>query len=112
MPHVDRVKRRSKRTKSVVPVTLRIAGSSDSHLAHTLDVSNNGVKLGGCRGEMKVGDRIEIQYRHKQAQFRVAWIIAHEGSSEKQIGAECLEPGKQVWGAPLFQQADEYEEKE
>jgi hypothetical protein len=61
---------------------------------------------------MNVGDRIEIQYRHKQAQFRVAWIIAHEGSSEKQIGAECLEPGKQVWGAPLFQQADEYEEKE
>jgi hypothetical protein len=61
---------------------------------------------------MNVGDRIEIQYRHKQARFRVALIIAHEGSSEKQIGAECLEAGKQVWRAPLFQQADEYEEKE
>ena len=112
MPRPQTGKRRSKRTKSVVPVSIRIAGSADSHLAHTLDVSNHGVKLGGCRGEIKVGDRIEIQYHHKQAQFRVAWIIAHEGSSEKQIGAECLEPGKQVWGAPLPQQMDEYADKE
>jgi hypothetical protein len=59
---------------------------------------------------MKVGDKIEIQYRNKQAQFRVAWIAAPEGSSEKQIGAECLEPGKQVWGVQFPQQADEYEE--
>jgi hypothetical protein len=111
MPHVHTVKRRSKRTKSVVPVSLRIAGNEASHLAHTLDVSNHGVKLGGCRGEMKVGDKIEIRYRHKQAQFRVAWVISHKSSVERQIGAECLEPEKQVWGAPLPQQADEYEEK-
>jgi PilZ domain len=105
-------RRQSKRTKSVVPVRVFIAGSKDGHIAHTLDISNDGVKLGGCRGEMKVGDKIEIQYHHNQAQFRIAWIVAHEGSSEKQVGAECLEPGKQVWGARLPQQADEYEEKE
>ena len=112
MPHVHDVKRRSKRTKSVVPVSLRIAGSESSHLAHTLDVSNHGVKLGGCRGEMKVGDKIEIRYRQKQAQFRVAWISIPKGSSEKQIGAECLEPGKQVWGAQFPEQADQYVQKE
>jgi hypothetical protein len=60
MPRFRIGKRRSKRTKSVVPVRLWIAGSKDSHLA----------------------------------QFRVTWIVAREGSSEKQIGAECLEPGK------------------
>ena len=112
MPRFRIGKRRSKRTKSVVPVRLWIAGSKDSHLAHTLNVTNNGVKLGGCRGEMKVGEKIVIQYRHKQAQFRVTWITACEGSSEKQVGAECLEPGKQVWGAPFPQQGDEYKEKE
>jgi hypothetical protein len=105
-------KRLSKRTKSVVPVRVWIAGSKDSNLAHTLDVSNHGVKLGGCRGEMKVGDEIVIQYHQAHAQFRVAWITAREGSSEKQIGAECLEPKKQLWGAQFPQQADEYEEKE
>ena len=87
-----------KRTKSVVPTRLWIAGSRESHLAHTLDVSEHGVRLGGFRGELKVGDKIEIEYQHKKAQFRVAWIAAREGSSEKQIGVECLEPGKQVWG--------------
>jgi hypothetical protein len=53
-------KRQSKRTKSVVPVRLWIARSKNSHLAHTLDVSNHGVQLGGYRGEMKVGDEIVI----------------------------------------------------
>ena len=104
-------KRRSKRTKSVVPVRLWISGSEDIHLAHTLDISNHGVKLGGYRGEMKVGDEIVIQYRRKQAQFRVTWIVAREDSSEKQIGAECLEPGKQVWGERFPEQADEDKEK-
>lgn len=85
------VKQRSKRTKSVAPVSLRIAGSEASHLAHTLDVSNHGVKLRGCRGEMKVGDKTEIRCRQKRAQFRVAWITIPKGSSEKQIEAECLE---------------------
>ena len=104
-------KRQSQRTKSVVPVRVWIAGSKDSHLAHTLDVSNHGVKLGGWQGEMKVGDEIVIQYHQTHAQFRVAWITACEGSSEKQVGAECLEPKKQLWGAPFTQGVDEYEEK-
>src|ERR1017187_6965826 len=66
MPRFRKGKRRSKRTKSVMPVRLWIAGSEDSHLAHTLDVSNHGVQLGGYRGEMEVGDEIVIQYRHSK----------------------------------------------
>jgi hypothetical protein len=92
-------------------VRLRIAGSKDIHLAHTLNVTNRGVRLGGYRGEIKVGDEFVIQYRHAQAQFRVIWIAAHDESSEKQIGAECLEPGKHLWGERFPEQADEYEEK-
>src|ERR1035441_10913713 len=105
-------KRHSQRTKSVVPVRIWIAGSKDSHLAHTLDVSNRGVKLGGYRGEMKVGDKIVIQYHQTHAQFRVTRITACEGSSEKQVGAECFEPEKQLWGVPLPQRVDEYEEQD
>ena len=111
MPRFRIGNRRSKRIKSVLPVRLWIEGSKDSHLAHTLDVSNHGVKLGGCRGEMKVGDEIVVQYHQTHAQFRVSWITACEGSSEKQVGAECLEPGKQVWGERFPEQADEYKEK-
>ena len=71
--------------------------------------SNRGVKFGGCQGEFKVGDKIEVLYRHKHTQARVTWIIACEGSSEKRIGAEFLEPEKQVCG---LDQTDEYEEKD
>ena len=105
-------RRRSKRTKSVVPVRLRIAGSQESHLAHTLNVTNHGVRLGGYRGEIKVGDEFAIQYRHTQARFRVTWIAAPDESSDKQIGAECLEPGKNLWGERFPEHPDEYEEKD
>jgi len=112
MPRFRTGRRRSTRTTSVVPVRLWIAGSEDSHLAHTLDVSNHGVKFGGYRGEFKIGDKIEVLYRHKHAQARVAWITAPEGSSEKQIGVEFLELEKRVWGVEFPEQADEYEEKD
>jgi hypothetical protein len=102
-------KRRSKRTKSVVPVRFWIAGSKDIHLAHTLNVTNHGVQLGGCRGQVKVGDVIVIQYRRAQAQFRITWITGRDGSLEKQIGAQCLEPGKQLWGERFIEQPDEYQ---
>jgi len=105
-------RRRSKRTQSVVPVRLWITGSKDSHLAHTLNVNNNGVRLGGYRGEMKIGDEFVIQYRNAQAQFRVIWITARDESSEKQIGAECLQPGKQLWAERFPEQPDTHEEKE
>jgi hypothetical protein len=106
------VRRRSRRTKSVVPVRLRIAGSQETFLAHTLNATNNGVRLGGYRGEMKVGDEIVIQYRHARARFRVIWIAALDESSEKQIGAECLESGKQLWGERFPERPDEHVEKE
>jgi hypothetical protein len=66
------------------------------------------VQLGGYRGELKVGDKIVIQYRRAQSQFRVTWIGARQGSSEKQVGAECLEPTKLLWGQRFIDQADDY----
>ena len=59
---------------------------------------------------MKVGDKIEIQYRQKNSQFRVVWITAGMGP-DRQIGAECLEPGKQVWGEHFLEEADEYQKQ-
>jgi hypothetical protein len=48
-------RREAKRSFSATPGRR----GKDSHLAYTLDVSNHGVNLGGCRAEMKVGDKIE-----------------------------------------------------
>lgn len=67
-------KRRQARSKMVLPVRLwmtNLDGTQESHLAHTLDVSDHGVKLGGFHGSLEVDSLIEIQYRHKRARFRV-----------------------------------------
>jgi hypothetical protein len=108
MPRFLTGKRRSERIVSVEPVRLWIAGSEDSHLAHTLDVSRHGLKFGGCRGNFKVGDKIEVLYRQKHAQARVVWItITAAGFSEKRLGAEFLEPEKQLLGEDSPEQADQ-----
>ena len=91
---------------------LLIVGSSQTHLVYTLDVSKHGVMLGGLHADLKIGDKIEVQYHHKRAQFRVVWIKSREGSKEKQVGAESLEPDKQLWDIEHSEKADEYEQEE
>ncbi len=108
-------KRRQKRTKMVVPVRVRLVGINPAQVsqpAHTLDATENGVKLAGFRGEVGVGDVIEIQHRSDRALFRVVWIRLLEKSSEKHVGAECVEPDKNVWGEEFPHEADEYEQQD
>jgi len=105
-------KRRQKRTKAELPVRIRVDGDPSSHPAYTLDFSDHGVKLGGIRSDVKVGDGIEVACRHKRARFRIIWVLTHQGSSEKQVGAECCDPENNIWGVELPKEADEYEEKD
>ena len=99
----------------VAPVRVRVVGLDNqraSQVAHTLDASESGVKLAGFRGDVNVEDVIEIQYRRERAMFRVVWIHPVENYTEKHIGAECIEPDKNIWGTTFPRQRDEYEEKE
>jgi hypothetical protein len=108
-------KRKKQRLKMVVPVRVRVMGVGRPNatlVAHTLDATESGVKLGGLRGDVNVGDVIEIQHRRERAMFRVVWIQAVEKSGEKHVGAECVDPDKNIWGTDFPQHTDEYEEKE
>jgi hypothetical protein len=108
-------KRRNKRTKMVLPVRMAITrgdGSQESHLLHTLDANEGGVRLGGFRGELKVGDIVDIHYRSTRAKFKVAWIHALQNSAEKHLGAACMEPEKSIWTVKFAKEMDQYEEKE
>jgi hypothetical protein len=107
-------KRKKQRTKMVLPVRVRRAGANSGlmQMAHTLDATEEGVRLAGFRGEVNVGDVLEIQHRHERALFRVVWILAIERSTEKHIGCECVEPDRNIWDAEFPNQVDEYEEKD
>lgn len=92
-------RRRNNRTKAVLPV--RVSGSDGSgaycDLAHTLDVTDSGIRLGFVRRELQVGSRLTIQYRQHKAEFRVIWVSQLTRLKEHHVGLEALVP-RDVWG--------------
>jgi hypothetical protein len=93
-------RRRNTRTKAVLPV--RVSGNESSgapycDLAHTLDVTDSGIRLGFVRRQLQVGSRLTIQYRQHKAEFRVIWISQLTRLKEHHVGLEALVP-RDVWG--------------
>jgi len=87
----------------VLPV--RVSGKDSANnpvneLAHTLDITPNGARLGAIHHVLKTGDKLTLQYRQRRIQFRVVWVKAMEGSSEYQVGLESLGSAEN-WGLEL-----------
>ncbi len=97
-------KRRHKRVKIVLPV--RVSGKDAANnpvteLAHTLDITPGGVRLGAIRHVLKQGDQLTLQYRQRKIQFRVVWVKQLPGTSEYQVGLEAVNLGGDNWGLEL-----------
>jgi PilZ domain-containing protein len=93
-------KRRNDRIKAVLPV--RVSGNDASgapycDLAHTLDVTESGIRLGFVRRPLEVGSRLTIQYRQHKVECRVIWISQLTRLKEHHVGLEALVP-RDVWG--------------
>ncbi len=98
----------------VLPV--RISGKDSANnpvneLAHTLDITPNGARLGAIHHALKAGDKLTLQYRQRRIQFRVVWVKPMEGTSEYQVGLEGLGSVGENWGLELPESgmADEYQ---
>lgn len=92
--------RKKPRVKMVVPIRLwgtDSAGNPFNILAHTLNVSASGARVGGVRVGMAVGEAITLQYKQLRALFKVVWIGRPGDKTEQQIGLQLLEQDKQVW---------------
>jgi hypothetical protein len=74
------------------------SGKPFSGLAHTLDVTRDGARLGGVRNFLKIGDVIGVQYRHNKGRFRVAWVGEMNSPYSTQVGLEVVERGRDFWG--------------
>jgi hypothetical protein len=107
-------RRHKRRAKMLVPVRVRLAGSpiTDLRVAHTLDATEQGVKLSGITGDLNVGDVLEINYRNKRGWFRVVWIQEADNPTDRQIGTVNVEPDKNIWTMDFPNEPDEYEESE
>ncbi len=102
------IERRGNRTKAVLPVKVKgtdKAGKAFEELAHTLDVTAVGARLGGIRHELNLQDEITVFYRQRKTQFRVVWVKKMQGTSEFQIGLQALSQDKEGWGLGQEQQS-------
>ena len=97
-------RRKSRRTKMVLPVKVSIGGAT--HLAHTFDLTYVGARLGGLRTELKTGQVISLQRGAKKANFKVMWV-QQLTPTEIQAGIQVVEPQNNFWGIDLSDQERE-----
>ncbi|HMJ23581.1 MAG TPA: hypothetical protein VK513_16820 [Terriglobales bacterium] len=87
----------------VLPVKVSI--DKVTHLAHTIDITPTGARLGAVRTHLQPGMIISLRRGSSKADFRVQWI-RQLGPDEQQAGIESLLPQKNFWGVDL---SDEFE---
>lgn len=103
----DKIQRRGERKKAVIPVRIKgtdSAGNPFEELAHTLDVTATGVRLGSVRRELNLQDEVTIFYRQRKLQYRVVWTKKMQGSSEFQVGLQAITQDREAWGMSLEEQ--------
>jgi hypothetical protein len=94
--------RTQRRVKTVLPVRLGGTGTDGQRfvaVAHTIDISSSGARLGGVVAPVAFGATIELQYQYRKAKFEVLWV--GRSGDKQQVGLKCLEPGKDLWGTQL-----------
>jgi YesN/AraC family two-component response regulator len=63
---------------------------SAEELAHTLDVTPTGVRLGAVHRQLNLLDEITVFYRQHKRQYRVVWTKKLKGTSEFQVGLQAV----------------------
>jgi hypothetical protein len=94
-------KRRQDRRKAVLPVRVRgkdATGKAFEELAHTLDVTPTGVRLGSIHHQLGTLEQLTVSYRQRKMEFRVVWTKKLDGVAEYQVGLQAVTQDGEVWG--------------
>jgi hypothetical protein len=94
-------RRRQDRIQAVLPVRVRgvdTAGVSFDELAHTLDLTPTGVRLGAIRHQVRALDTLIIFYHQRRMEFKVVWTRLLEGTKEYQVGLKAFSQQQEAWG--------------
>lgn len=98
-------RRHQNRMRAVLPVRVRgtdARGAGFEAIAHTLDLTATGVRLGAIRLELKALDRLTILYRQRRVEFTIVWIRLMDGKSEYQVGLQAFSQENEPWGMNLI----------
>jgi len=107
-------RRQQDRMQAVLPVRVRgtdAAGVAFEGLAHTLDLTPLGARLGAIRHELKALDTLIIFYRQRRMEFSVVWTKLLAGTGEYQVGLQALSHAKEAWLVSLFNSSGEQAKK-
>lgn len=106
-------RRDRERVTAIVPVRIwgtNREGKPFSEHVCTVNISGTGARLGGVLTPLSNGDNVGLQYRNRQARFRIVWIVASDASWGIEVGLQCLQPEKNIWQTDLPEPApDSYE---
>jgi hypothetical protein len=107
-----RITRRSQtRIPGVLPVRVRgkeASGALFEALAHTLDLTPTGVRLGAIRRELKALDTLVVLFRKRRIEFTVMWTKSmvepkageptRDAHGEYQVGLQMVAQESDPWG--------------
>lgn len=78
------------------------SGKPFEELAHTLDLTSNGARLGAIRHELRTSDTLTVFYHQRRMEFIVMWTRLLEGKRrEHQVGLQAYSQEKEPWGLIL-----------
>ena len=101
-------RRRHDRVQAVLPVRVKgtdAAGKPFEALAHTLDLTPTGARLGAIRRELKTLDVLIVQYHGRRMEFTVVWTKLLNESGEYQVGLQAFSQEQEAWGLSLSSNA-------
>lgn len=89
----------------MLPVRVRgtdASGATFEALAHTLDLTAIGARLGAIHHPLKTLDTLTIFYHQRRMEFTVVWTKLLEGRREYQVGLQACSQEKDPWGMNCF----------
>jgi len=101
-------RRRQDRIPAVLPVRVKgtdASGAVFEVLAHTLDLTPSGVRLGAIRRELKALDTLTVLYRQRRIDFKVIWTRLLDAKGEYQVGLQAFSQEREPWGLNVFTSA-------
>ena len=81
-------------------LSVKVLIDKATHLAHTVDITHTGARVGSLRMKLEPGTTVCLQRGSKKAQFRISWV-RQLGPNELQVGLQSLELLDNFWGVDL-----------
>jgi hypothetical protein len=85
----------------VLPVRVRgkdASGALFEELAHTLDLTATGARLGAIHHEVRTLDTVVVLFRQRRVEFSVVWTRRLDERGEHQVGLEMVAQESDPWG--------------